>query len=128
MKTKTLAAIGILLTVVTLGFASTEKAVDRPPGIAADQWYPISDRLGLVISDYQPGIDPVVDGRVLPPPPADAVLPRSSADAASASALPALTGYLVIKHKGHWTRLSVVSLPVLPRGTEESSPNNRRTN
>ena len=32
MKMKALAAISILLTVVTLGYASAEKAVDRPPG------------------------------------------------------------------------------------------------
>jgi hypothetical protein len=37
MNTKTLAAIGVLLAVVRLGFPSTEKAIDRPPGIATDQ-------------------------------------------------------------------------------------------
>lgn len=79
MKTNTLAAIGILLAVVTLGSASTEKAVDRPSGISDDQWFPISDRLGLVISANQP----------------------------------ALTGYLMLKQKGHWTRLSVVATPTL---------------
>jgi hypothetical protein len=132
MKTKLLAAIGILLTTVTLGFASTEKALDRPPGIAADQWFPISDHLGLVIPYYQPGLDPLIDGKVFPPP-MDAILPKAHVpqttrpqnpgDAMpSASAVPALTGYLMIKQGGHWTRLSVVSPPTLPPGTQEAFP------
>jgi hypothetical protein len=77
MNTKTLATIGILLMVVTLGFASTEKVMDRPPGIAADQWFPISDHLGLVIPYYQPGLDPLIDNGPIKvfPPPADTVLP-----------------------------------------------------
>jgi hypothetical protein len=130
---KALAAIGIILAAITLSFASAGKAVDRPPGIAADQWFPISDHLGLVISDYQPGLDPLIDNgpTKLLPPPTDRVLPRSPAPGTTlprnpvdarqpSSAAPALTGYLMIKQGGHWARVSVVSTPILPPGT---SPN-----
>ena len=126
MNRKTLAAIGILLTAVTLGFASAQKAVDRPPGIAADQWFPISNLLGLVISDYQPGLDLLIDsGPITPrPPPTDSIPSRSSAPRTEPPAplVPALSGYLMIKQKGHWTRLSVVSPPITPPGMERAAP------
>lgn len=135
------AAIGVLLAVVTLGFASTEKAVDRPPGIAIDQWFPISDHLGLVVSDYQPELDPLIDnGPVEVPPvprtPSAPIItqqtaellrlldgPRNPVDATHPGSItPALAGYLMIKQRDHWTRLSLVSPAVLPRGTEGVSP------
>ena len=115
MNTKALAAIGVLLAVVTLGFASTEKAVDRPPGIAIDQWFPISDHLGLVVSDYQPELDPLIDnGPVEVPPvprtPSAPIItqqtaellrlldgPRNPVDATHPGSItPALAGYLMI--------------------------------
>ena len=127
MNTRALAAVGVLLAVVTLGFASTEKAVDRPPGIAADQWFPISDHLGLVVSDYQPGLDPLIDNgpvKVLPlphlPSAPSITQPRNPVDSTPPVST-TLAGYLMIKQGGHWTRLSVVSPPP-SRGTEGASP------
>jgi hypothetical protein len=38
-----------LLAVVGLSFAAGRNAPDRPPGIAADRWAPISDTLGFVL-------------------------------------------------------------------------------
>jgi len=119
MKTNTLAAICILLTVVTLGSASTEKAGDRPPGIAANQWFPISDRLGLVISDYQPGLDPLIDnGPIKALPPATSTVSPPPVVPKTTQTVPTLTGYLMIKQGGHWSRLSVVSPPACPPGME----------
>ena len=133
MKTKTLAAIGILLTVATLGFASAEKAVDRPPGVAADQWYPISDRLGLVIPDYQPARSALIDNgpiRVYRPPVAGIPPPSPAVpdfpwigQPRTPPAVSALVGYLMIKQQGHWIRLSVVQPPILPFGTEGTPQN-----
>jgi len=121
MKSKALAAIGVFMTAVTLAFAATERAVDRPPGIAADQWFPIGDHLGLVVSDYQPGLDPLIDSgpmNVLTPPRDTG--PSPPLNLRTTRPTPALTGYLMIKQAGHWTRLSVVSPPTCPPGTDES--------
>lgn len=128
MKANTLAAIVILLTAVTFGYASADKPVRRPPGIAADEWYPIGDRLGLVVSDYQPGLDLLIDNgpvRAVPraelPPPRPSINPTPPSAARNAappaSAVPAIRGYLMIEYGGHWTRLSLVSPPIFPPRT-----------
>jgi hypothetical protein len=132
---KKLVAIGIVLGVITLPFAFAEKTVDRPPGVAADQWYPISDRLGLVIPDYQPARSPLVDNgpiRVYPPP-VDGIsphpAPRTVPDPPTGlprtpPVVSALFGYLMIKQQGHWIRLSVAQPPILPFGTEDGTSQN----
>ncbi|MGH9562701.1 MAG: hypothetical protein ACRD3S_14715, partial [Terracidiphilus sp.] len=49
-------AAGALLIAATIGsYALAQKDACRPDGIPAGQWIPLSDRAGIVISDYQPG-------------------------------------------------------------------------
>jgi hypothetical protein len=126
-----IAAIILLFTAAICSYALAEKDVSRPVGIPAGQWIPLSDRAGIVISDYQPGDETKTSqGLIRPervqrlPPPGQAALlarQRSAQDAAvlerqrslENSARGYINGYFMLKQNGRWIRLSVVPPPQL---------------
>ncbi len=117
-KTTLIAIAALLMAAVTVGFASAERArPDRPPGVTSEQWYPISDRLGLVLADYQPGSDALVDDGMRPPPAGTVLSPEGELKPERNPST--LSGYLMVKQRGHWTRLSVRTPPACPPGIAE---------
>jgi hypothetical protein len=126
-----IAAITLLFVGTVCSFALAQKDTGRPAGVPASQWIPLSDRAGVVISDYQPGDeDKTSQGLIraqrvqrLPPPGESAALARkqSAQDAAAVarqrasenSARGYVNGYFMVKLYGRWTRLSVVPPPEL---------------
>jgi hypothetical protein len=123
-----IAAIVLLFAATVCSYALAEKDASRPVGISAGQWIPLSDRAGIVISDYQPGDEArTSQGLIRPervqrlPPPGQAALlarQRSAQDAAVLerqrnSARGCINGYFMVKQSGRWIRLSVVPPPQL---------------
>jgi hypothetical protein len=130
------AVVGIvfgLLAVVGLSFAAGRDAPDRPPGIAADRWAPISDTLGFVLvpdsdlSDLNappklavgPSGVPVRSDPVAPidrmAPPA-AIADRTGLYASPSAAVQAIIeegdpvrGYIMVKRGKLWRPLTVVA-------------------
>jgi hypothetical protein len=92
---KARAALLILIGTVLLGallpFAHSLGGVDRPEGVAPENWVPISNSLGLVLVEkpatQMPGI---------------VVAPQALLFA------PARMGYFMVKRGGTWRRLVVV--------------------
>lgn len=120
-------ALGILFTsmlaIAVVSWAVANKAPDRPPGIAATNWYPISERLGLVIPDYQPDLDPLVDSGPPGPNPVRAhELPPSPGSSGTGGTHPLrrleiqsgwLKGYLMVKEGTQWERVAIAGSPSL---------------
>jgi hypothetical protein len=126
------AVVGIVfgvLAVLGLSLAAGRNAPDRPPGIAADRWAPISDTLGFVlVPDPQPsGLPPLpVGGAGMlvssdPIAPIDRMAPASaSADRTGLFAQPTaavqaiidegqpVRGYIMVKRGKLWRPLTVV--------------------
>jgi len=73
----------------------------RPPGVAAENWVPISERLGLVIVQ---GDSPVVD-RGSPANQTNPAVPRSDT---ALFLKPPVGGYFMVKGAAGWTRLVVI--------------------
>jgi len=76
-------------------------APDRPAGVSAKEWIPISDSLGIVMVPREPTaimgrVDP--DKRTMQLPPAGMPLLLK----------PPVDGYFMVKGLGGWTRLVVV--------------------
>ncbi|HEY4342331.1 MAG TPA: hypothetical protein VGM97_20500 [Steroidobacteraceae bacterium] len=118
-----------LLAVVGLAFAAGRNAPDRPPGIAADHWAPISDTLGFVLvpdSDLTAQQPQVVRGagvpvRSDPVAPVDRMAPaiapsdRTGLYANPSAAVQAIIeegrpvrGYIMVKRGKVWRPLTVV--------------------
>ena len=125
----TIAAITLLMAVTICSFAVAQKDSSRPAGVPASQWVPLGDRLGIVISDYQPSealeTPQMLAPRPPPPPGQDAgIVGRNPPkDIASLSPLkegarPYIDGYFMVKQNGRWTRLSVVPPPQVLRSAE----------
>jgi hypothetical protein len=67
---------------------SISATADRPPGISPDGWIRLDENLGIVVD-----------------------APATSATASTAAALPAATGYFMVKHGGLWRRLNLEAQP-----------------
>jgi hypothetical protein len=128
-----------LLPAVRSPDAHARRVVDRPPGLSDGQWIPLGDRIGLVISDYQPGDVILAGGPWLPPsvPPLSTFPPPLAAPLIvprlpPPSGLPVrprarcpqrgscqrgsivgqlIDGYFMVKVDGRWMRLSIVQPP-----------------
>jgi hypothetical protein len=100
---KRILMIGIVLAVVSLTGAavvSGQTAPNRPQGVSATQWIPISDRLGFV---------------VLPSASIGAV--AGSADPDVLLVKPPVEGYFMVKDKGGWSRVAITEPVFGPGGT-----------
>lgn len=131
MKLSIAAATLVLVLVAGIcSYALGQQSTDRPVGIPASQWIALSDRAGIVISDYQPGDeDKTSQGLIqpqrvqrLPPSPGETTLSarqRSGEEAAQMKRLRKsedaargyINGYFLVKRDGRWIRLSIVPPP-----------------
>ena len=113
---KTLGVLVIsLLAVAAISWAVAKGAPDRPPGVAAANWYPINDRLGLVVPAYQPDLDPLTDSGSLPPPLGSPPVARSVQPGAEGALPPGawLRRYLMVKEGRHWDQVAITGSPLL---------------
>jgi hypothetical protein len=133
-----IAAITLLLVGAIGSFALAQKDTGRPVGVPASQWIPLSDRAGIVISDYQPGDEDKTSQGLIPTVPVQSLRSRGgptapaqqrAAQLAAAAAQEHslgksaggnpiyfrgyVNGYFMVKQDGRWTRLSVVPPPEL---------------
>lgn len=124
-----IAAITLVLVATICSYALAQKSTDRPAGIPAGQWIALSDRAGIVISDYQPGdedktsqglIQPQRVQRLPSPGPTTPIARQRTAEQAAESerlrasedtARGYINGYFMVKRDGRWIRLSVVPPP-----------------
>ncbi|HWG77844.1 MAG TPA: hypothetical protein VN660_13785 [Steroidobacteraceae bacterium] len=124
-----IAAITLVLAASVCSYALGQKGTDRPVGISASQWIALSDRAGIIISDYQPGdedktsqglIQPLRVQRLPPPGPTTPIMRQRAAEQAAESerlrasedaARGYINGYFMVKREGRWIRLSVVPPP-----------------
>jgi hypothetical protein len=105
---KTLVGIAFFVLAASgLSFAVSSNAPDRPRGIAADHWAPISSTLGVVlVSDTeQNGSPPRVMGAVDPTALID--VPSPAVQAIIDEGQP-VRGYLMVKRGKVWRPLTVV--------------------
>jgi len=84
---------GVIVLAVGAALAAAE-ATDRPEGVAASEWVPVSERLGLVVvaGPHQVNARPVQGLYLLPP----------------------INGYFMVKAGGRWSRLNLVVPPKGP--------------
>ena len=84
-----LAVLGILVAALTVApHIQSGNSLERPPGVAADSWIALSDRLGFVI-----------------------VRPEAPPTVAAPTALllsPPVSGYFMMKGPSHWSRVVIV--------------------
>jgi hypothetical protein len=98
---KRMLVIGIAMAVVSLAGAavvSGQMAPNRPPGVAANQWIAVSDRLGFV---------------VLPPVP----MGFGSSDPDVLQVKPPVEGYFMVKNNTGWSRIAIAEPVFGPGGT-----------
>jgi hypothetical protein len=96
---KRILMIGIAVAVVSLTGAAVvngQTASNRPQGVSAKQWIPISDRLGFV---------------VLPP----VSIASGSADPDVLLVKPPVEGYFMVKDNTGWSRIAIAE-PVFGPG------------
>jgi hypothetical protein len=86
------ASILVLASIVTIHFALGEPPPDRPAGVDAQHWIPVSDKLGFVDTSPHPF------------PPGDAMLE------------PPTEGYFMIRNRNGWHRI-VIENPLKGPGT-----------
>lgn len=92
--TRSALILSVALATLTLGssaWASKAPATNRPPGVAANAWVPITGSLGFVI-EQQRLASPVV-------------APGGGGFSAGGVPVPALEGYFVVNRGGRWWRL-----------------------
>jgi hypothetical protein len=126
------AVVGIvfgILAVLGLSLAAGRNAPDRPPGIAADRWAPISDTLGFVLvpDSELSGLPPLPVGAAGVPVRSDPIAPvdrmapvvatsdRTGLYAAPSPAVQAIIeegqpvrAYIMVKRGKVWRPLTVV--------------------
>ena len=88
MKTM-VAAFLICASLLAIHFAVGAAGTDRPAGIAAPNWIPISDRLGFV---------------VMPPD----TYPAAQPDKQALLLTPAASGYFMVRSAVGWQRIVIV--------------------
>lgn len=121
-------AFGVL-AICGLSLAVSSNAPDRPPGVAADRWAPISSTLGVVlVPDSEPGaLPPLVVGaagsgaRTAPgaSPRSSEIVPITDPTGLFAAPSPAVQaiieegqpvrGYIMVKRGKVWRPLTVVA-------------------
>ena len=98
---KRILVIGIAVAIVSLTGAavvSGQTATNRPQGVSATHWIPISDKLGFV---------------VLP----SASIGSGSADPDVLLVKPPVEGYFMVKNNGGWSRIAITEPVFGPGGT-----------
>jgi hypothetical protein len=80
-------------------------APNRPPGISANEWAPISDTMGVVLVDQQPM---AMDAPIISPSPASAAATRNIGGIGGAALIAPVNGYLMVKRGSVWQRLVVI--------------------
>jgi hypothetical protein len=93
--------IGVAVAVVSLAGAavvSGQAAPDRPQGVSAAQWIPVSDKLGFV---------------VLP----SVSIGLGSADPDVLLGKPPVEGYFMVKNNSGWSRIAIAEPVFGPGGT-----------
>jgi len=110
--TPVIAVIAILAGGVGLvGGVIGADAPNRPPGVSANEWAPISDTMGVVLVDQQPT---ALDAPIISPSPASGAATRNigagaAIGAGGGAALTApISGYLMVKRGSLWQRLVVI--------------------
>ena len=91
------ASLLILAFVLTIHFANGASTPDRPAGVEAGHWIPVSDKMGFVVTTphYYPGLGGG-DQPLLLTPPAE--------------------GYFMIRNRNGWHRV-VIENPIKGPGT-----------
>jgi hypothetical protein len=102
---KMLATAGLLVLVgaVVAVHAVGADAPNRPPGVSAAEWAPVSATLGIVL--VQQGLGAADFDRIAP---ADSEGKSASGDFGGAILSPPENGYFMVKRGGRWARLVVV--------------------
>lgn len=95
------ASLLIVAATISVSLANAADSSDRPAGIEAQNWIPISDRLGFVVVDKAERFPAATGSRQLLIAPPENV---------SADLMPPKKGYFVVKTQNGWQRL-VVSEP-----------------
>jgi hypothetical protein len=103
MKMLVTAAAIALISAAAVMHAAGAEGPDRPPGVKASEWAPISDSLGVVLvaQNFSPG------GPSGPLNSDSQAKPFIQHLDGSVLASPA-TGYFMVKRGGHWVRLVVI--------------------
>ena len=94
--------VGVAATAISLAGATLvrgQASPDRPQGVSAAAWIPISDKLGFV--------------RL---PPAPVTMPRP-VDPTVLLVKPPVEGYFMVKDGGGWSRVSIAEPVIGPGGT-----------
>jgi hypothetical protein len=71
-----------------VSIATGGNSSDRPPGVSAGDWSPVSDSMGIVLGHHQQGVAIGTRQELLLTPPVE--------------------GYLMVKQRGVWSRLVLV--------------------
>jgi hypothetical protein len=96
MKMLAVAVVAIVVVAVTTLVSKGAEAPARPPGVSAQEWIPISDRMGFVIMSRSSVPD-------VPPPQGPELMPP-------------IEGYFMLKGSMGWSRIVIVE-PVKGPGT-----------
>ena len=106
MKSK--AIIALVATTVVITFATWEAAESqspsRPPGVSEENWIPISDSVGILVTDVRarPGQIRVV--------PADPAGPSNEPTIAEVRATPFGTGVVMAMFQGEWVAFEELAI------------------
>jgi hypothetical protein len=102
----TVAALALIGTIVVVHAVGAD-APNRPPGVNASEWAPVSDTLGIVLVQQSYGAgDPHVAGPAGPGDDRGRPLPITPQMGLFLS--PPANGYFMVKRGGRWLRLVVV--------------------
>jgi hypothetical protein len=106
MKSK--AIIALVATTVVITFATWEAAESqspsRPPGVSEENWIPISDSVGILVTDVRARPGQI---RVVPADPAD---PSNEPTIAEVRATPFGTGVVMAMFQGEWVAFEELAI------------------
>jgi hypothetical protein len=102
MKMLVTAGAIALVSAVAVMHAVGAEGPDRPPGLSASQWAPVSNTLGVVLVQQPQGAAEFL------PAPADSHRNPPSGVMGGAILSPPENGYFMVKRAGHWARLVVI--------------------
>jgi hypothetical protein len=103
MKILVTAGAIALVSAVAAMYAVGADGPDRPAGVSASQWAPVSASLGVVL--VQQGVGAAdFDGAA----PADSAGKSKGGNFGGAILSPPQSGYFMVKRGGHWVRLVVI--------------------
>jgi hypothetical protein len=107
MKAMIGTAAALALAAFTLMRAVGADAPNRPPGVSANEWAPISDTMGVVLINQQMGASDAPEDRVQREG-APAGRPIGNGAGGGAALISPISGYLMVKRGMLWQRLIVV--------------------